>query len=107
MSDKVQGLIEILFDKTAREDERDDAAMYLGKYDDDRALNALALMASHSNNDFTVLDSCGESIAEILVKRNEYRRDIMTNLVPIARRSAEGFIKYHKPEWLGYNQKRA
>ncbi len=44
--DIVEALIEILFDPTAREDERDDAASYLGDYDDDRALNALVSVAS-------------------------------------------------------------
>ena len=39
--DKIDELVEIWLDPTARIDERDDAAIDLGKYDDDRALNAL------------------------------------------------------------------
>ncbi|NNM43553.1 MAG: hypothetical protein HKM07_04355, partial [Chlamydiae bacterium] len=39
--DRIGLLVEILIDINARVDERDDAAMYLGEYDDDRALNAL------------------------------------------------------------------
>lgn len=102
MSDEIDGLIQILFDNTAREDERDDAAMYLGNYDDDRALNALVQIASNINDDYIVLDSCGESIAEILVKRNEQRDDIISRLTSTAKKSAEGFIKYHKPDWFKY-----
>ena len=100
MSDEIDGLIQILFDKSAREDERDDAAMYLGKYDDDRALNALVQTASNLNDAYIIQDSSGESIAEILVKRNENRSDIISKLTPIAKKSAEGFIKHHKPEWF-------
>jgi hypothetical protein len=66
-----------LFDQTAREDERHDAVMDIGKYDDARALNALLRVAFNSpENDF-LLDACGESIAEILVGRNEFNGDLV------------------------------
>ncbi len=100
MLDKVDGFIEVLFDNTAREDERHDAAMDIGKYDDDRALNALLQLASNPDEDDIILDACGESIARILVKRNQYRKDLINNLTPIARKLAEEYIKVHKPEWL-------
>jgi HEAT repeat protein len=100
MTDQVDLLIDILFDNTAREDERDDAAMDLGRYDDDKALNALLLIASNLNENDTVLDSSGESIAKILTRRKELNKDIFENLHPIAKRAAYSFIKEVKPEWI-------
>jgi len=44
----IQNLIEVLFDPDAREDEVDDAAMDLGEFDDDLALNALIRAATES-----------------------------------------------------------
>ncbi len=100
MSDKVDGLIEILLDPQAREDERDDAASYLGKYDDAKALNALVKVGSSPLVEDMVLDSCGESIAEILVRRNQFNKHIIDLLVPTARRAACAVIQGQKPEWL-------
>ena len=68
MPDRIDLLIETLFDKSAREDERDDAAMDLGSYNDDRALNALTQIGSNPKDDYMILDSCGESIAEIMLQ---------------------------------------
>lgn len=100
MLDRVDGLIDVLFDNTAREDERHDAAMDIGKYDDDRALSALLQLASNLNEDDLILDACGESIAQILVNRNYFSQDMINKLAPTAREMAEAYIKEHKPEWL-------
>lgn len=100
MPDKIDRLINVLLDNTAREDERDDTAMDLGKFDDERALIALLQIASNSNEDEIVIDSCGESIAEILIKREEYNPNILNKLAPIARDAAYAFIKEAKPEWI-------
>lgn len=43
--DKVDLLVDILLDETASVSERDDAAMDLGKFNDDRALNGLLKIA--------------------------------------------------------------
>jgi hypothetical protein len=100
MLDKVDLLINILLDDTAREDEKDDAAMDLGKYDDDRALVALSQVGSNPNEDAMVQDSCGESIAEILVTRGRYNKDMIDKLTPVAKDAAYSYIKATKPEWL-------
>jgi hypothetical protein len=99
MKDQVDLLIEVLYDKTAREDEREEAACYLGSYNDDRALEALVTIGSDScENDF-VLDSCGVSIADIMIKRNQYSPILIRNLAPTAKQSALGILKGEKPEW--------
>ncbi|MBA3958486.1 MAG: hypothetical protein H0X51_08885 [Parachlamydiaceae bacterium] len=100
MIDRVDLLIEILLDKTAREDERHEAAMDIGKYDDDRALAGLLKTASNPNEDTIILDACGESIGQIVVKRrNEFRKEDIEKLAPLARDIAEEYIYGHRPEW--------
>lgn len=98
--EKIDILINTLLDKTARDDERDDAAMDLGRVNHDRSLSALLQIASDPNEDEMVLDSCGESIAQILVMRGRYDQKIIEKLAPIAKNAAYAFIKETKPELL-------
>ncbi len=101
MHDEVDGLINVLFDKSAREDERDDAAMDLGSYTENRVLNALAKIASDPNENDTILDSCGESIARILIKLGQFDKKFINDLAPTARIAAYSRIRGQKLEWLG------
>ncbi|MEY3201013.1 MAG: hypothetical protein RIR70_563 [Pseudomonadota bacterium] len=64
--DRVALLIDVLLDQNAREDERDDAAMDLAEFDDDRALNALVEVASSLSESSLIVASCGESIGQIV-----------------------------------------
>lgn len=95
----MQLLVDILLDPTAREDEKDDAAMDLGDYDDEQALNVLLKVARDPKECQMVIASSGEAIARILVRRNEYRPDILGSLYGVAKMEAEGFIRAEKPEW--------
>jgi hypothetical protein len=54
--DKAAGLIEVLLDVNARVDERDDAAIDLGEYDDDRALKALLSIVLDPNEEPFIMD---------------------------------------------------
>jgi HEAT repeat protein len=98
--DKVDLLIEILLDVNARIDERDDAAMDLGKYDDDRALNALLSIVLDPNAEPFILDVCGESIAEIWVKRNYFNFDLYKKMASVARNELYSYVKTNKPKWI-------
>ena len=60
-----EGLISVLRDRNARGDERDDAAMDLGSYDDVSALNAVLAVAVDPDEDDTVAAAAGESLAEM------------------------------------------
>ena len=101
MSDKVDLLIDILFDPTARIDEKDDAAMDLGEYDDDKALKALIKAAQDPETDeYCVLDSCGESIASIWVRRNFFSKEIFNSLRKLAKVAIFQTIVDIKPEWI-------
>lgn len=97
--ERVGLLVKILLDINARIDERDDAAMDLGDYDDDRGLNALIAIATNPSEELFIMDACGASIAEILVRRNEFRKDVIKRLYGPAKHEAEAYIRNTKPEW--------
>ncbi len=101
MRDNIDLLIEILFDPTACEDERDDAAVYLGEYNDNRALDALIKICSNQLENPMILDTSGESIGIILSRSNQFQKKIIDKLVPLAKRRAIDYLEAHKPEWLG------
>lgn len=100
MKDRAQLLIDVLLDKTAREDERDDAAMDLGQYNDIRALEALTKIASDPSEDDVIVDSCAESIGEICVGLNLFNEDTFRKMVPFAQKIAFDFIMAYKPELI-------
>jgi hypothetical protein len=100
MKDQVQLLIDILLDKTAREDERDDAAIDLRVHKDVRALDALTKIASDPNEDDVIIDSCAESIGEICVAMNLFNENSFRKMVPFAQKIVFGFIMAHSPKLI-------
>jgi len=97
----IQNLIEVLLDPDARIDEQDDAAIDLREYNDDRALSALIRAAQDpKTDDYLVLDTCGDSIAHIWIKRNYFSKDIYNSLRSLARVSIYQYIEQLKPEWI-------
>ena len=69
MHKRLEDLVDLLLNNEASIADRDDAAMDLFEYDNDTALNALIKVAKNKDEDPVVLNSCGESIASIWVKR--------------------------------------
>lgn len=100
MKDKVDLLIQLLFDSSASISDRDDAAIDLGNFDDDRVLNALISFATNSEVEDSIMDVCGESIARIWVKRKQFDAEAYKKLHPYAKHEAQGYIKENSPEWL-------
>lgn len=100
MDIKAKQLIDILYDATARIDERDDAAIYLAKYPTEDVLNKLILFASNPLENQIVLASLGESIGEIMIANNKFEIDVIEKLTPIAKQETLGIIQGKKPEWL-------
>lgn len=100
MSDKIHELIEILFDKSAREDERHDAAMYLFEYDDPEALNALFKIGGDKNELHIILEAAGEGIGEIWSRNNQFNSIKLNNLTKISRDIALEIIKKKNPDLL-------
>lgn len=95
---KIDLLVAILLDVNGRVDERDDAAMYLGEYDDDKALNALLTVVLDPNAESFIKDVCGESIARIWVSRNYFDLDLYKKMDPVARRELHDYVVGTKPE---------
>ncbi len=98
--DQIDLLIDILFDKNADLAERDDAAMYLGEYDDDRALAALIKICLDKTEDEFIFAHCGESVGSIWAQRNKFDPIIYSKMVPIARHEVYYYFKSNKPELI-------
>ncbi len=98
--DQVDLLVEILLDKNASVAERDDAAMYLGEYDDDRALAALIKICVDKSEDEFIFANCGQSVASIWVKRNKFNKKIYDEMVPESQWEVYYYINGNKPEWI-------
>jgi len=98
---KIQSLAKLLLDPSADIAEQDDAADYLGNYNDDKALSAL-ISASKGDivTDYSVLQTCGESIARIWVLRDQFEMQDYVKLCMQARLGALDYIEGMKPEWF-------
>ena len=79
-----QGLIELLLDKNAEFGDRDDAAMDLYKYDEPEAEQALIRVVQDMNEDADILDSAGESLAEIWKRKARWDASVVARMHPIA-----------------------
>lgn len=100
MEDQVQLLIDVLVDKTAREDERGDAAIDLRAHKDIRALDALTKIASDPDEDDVIVDNCAESIGEICVAMNLFDENSFRKMIPFAQKIIFGFIMAHSPNLI-------
>jgi hypothetical protein len=78
-------LAKVLLDKSAPLADRDDAAMDLGAYNDDVALEVLIKVARDPTEDEMILSSCGTSIADIWYARGEGNREVLDSLTKEAR----------------------
>jgi len=96
----VAALAAILQDRTARIDERDDAAMYLGQCDDDAALTALLQIASDPAEHDLVVASCGESLARIFVRSGRLDPAWLHDLTPVALNEVIPWVGRERPDLL-------
>lgn len=93
-------LIAILLDSTAREHERDDAAMELADFDGDDVVQALFIVATdQSFHSEMVKGSCGESLASIWVRTGTIDFALLSQLKGTARQEAIGLIKGNRKDW--------
>ena len=98
--DRIDLLVEILLDKTASIAERDDAAIDLRGYNDDRALLALIKIVTDEHEEQFIFDNCGESIATIWVKRDYFDTNLYKKMVPDAQYELYGYVQGSRPEWI-------
>jgi hypothetical protein len=99
--DRVALLVALLHDRSARIDERDDAAIDLGESDDDTALAALLYLGAQSDDDEMVLGSIGESIAHIAARRGKFELSWLAQLAPPAVDELIGSLRALRPDLLG------
>lgn len=98
MKNRMELLIKILLDKTAREDERDDAALDLRNFNDLKALQALSIVASDPNEAVSIVDNCAESFAQICVNLKFFDKEQFLKLIPFAQKIVFDFVMYYSPE---------
>ena len=70
-----KGLIEALLDVKAAEADRDDAAMDLAAYDEPEVEDALIHVGADASTPNIVAASCGESLAEIWMRKKTLNLD--------------------------------
>ncbi len=99
--DRIQLLVDIILDPNAKDHEKDDAAMDLAEYDDDRALQALIQVSQNpTKEDQSALDVYGETIGIYWVKRNFFPLKIYLSLKGTVRSGICNVLETKKPEWV-------
>jgi HEAT repeat protein len=101
--DRESILIDVLKDRSADISERDDAAMDLGVIGTEHAFYDLVDVASDSNESEVILQSCGESIAEIycrIANKLKTKADQKLPISSIAYDEAVGFLSAERPDYL-------
>jgi hypothetical protein len=94
-----QGLIELLLDVTAAEADRDDAAMELAAYDAPEVEDALIQVGVDPSTPNSVAASCGESLAEIWIRKKTVNLDALKLLKGETCHEAIGLIRARGPSW--------
>jgi len=99
MEDEEKILIEVLQDGLANVSEKDDAAMDLSEYDSPEVIQALISKGSDDHEDPVVLNSCGESLAEIWLRKDFFDKRVFDSLHPGTKQGFLFFIESTKPGW--------
>ena len=94
-----RGLIEVLLDVTASEADRDDAAMDLAAYDEPEVEDVLIHVGADPSTPNSVAASCGESLAEIWMRKKSLNLEALKLLKGEAYSEAIGLIRVREPSW--------
>lgn len=96
-------LIEILLDSTASVAERHDAAIDLldeEEFENDEVLNALIKVGSNPQEEYMILDICGESIGNFWTKRNLFDIKLYNSLPKWTQNGLYCIIESRRPNWI-------
>jgi len=85
MTNQPEGLISVLLDTCASISERDDAAMDLGEYTDNKVVEALVKVGSSEQENYNILASCGESLAQIWSQMGIIDNTVIDKLSEVAK----------------------
>ena len=94
-----QELIEILLDVAASEADRDGAAMDLAAYDEPEVEAVLIHVGADPSTLNSVAASCGESLAEIWIRKKSLNLEALKLLKGEAYSEAIGLIRVREPSW--------
>jgi HEAT repeat protein len=93
-------LVELLLDESAGGEERDDAAMDLGDFDDLVAIEALLRVGSDPDEPEYLRSTAGGSLAEIWVRTGEFQPAQLNELMADAFAEAIALLRKKRPDWL-------
>ena len=96
----MSALIGILLSSSVRPDERDDAAIDLGRLGGQRAVDALLSVARDPRVDPALAGTSGESLAEIALRSGRLDEAWLEGLVPTARRELIEWVRRERPDFL-------
>lgn len=100
MKNNFNVLVDLLLDNDALLQDRDDAAMDLFEFDDDHVVQALLKVAKRENEDPVLLNSCGESLGSIWVKRDHFDKECYSTLTKTAKQGVNYTVKNDRPDWI-------
>jgi hypothetical protein len=78
------GLIEVLLDRSAALEERDDAAMDLADYGSTETVAALLQVGCDAGEPELILESVGETLGALVKRHPDLRREVESRLSPRA-----------------------
>ncbi len=93
-------LVEILLDRSARMDERDDAAVDLGEYGGNLVVEALAAVACSRDESDVLVASAGESLAMIWLRNGSIDFPIARSLSPVALAEVKSLLGRRAPHLI-------
>lgn len=101
IEERIRLLIDIILDPNAEDHEKDDAALDLAEYDDEKALAALIKASKNPTySDQFALENYGEAIGEMWARKNQFDLQDYKLLHPTARYSLRSIIALRRPEWI-------
>jgi hypothetical protein len=99
-SERATQLISILTDTRAREDERDDAAMYLESFSGTLVESALADTIRKEEFETVLAQTCAESLAGIWAREGRINQDLFDELKGPAKNEVIGVLSARAPDLL-------
>lgn len=93
-------LISILNDLEEDIGVRDSVAMDLVEFDDDDVIAVLAHYGSKPDEDTMLLNSCGESLGEIWIRKDAFNEELFSKLTNVAKTGVLFVAEQIKKEWV-------
>ena len=93
-------LVDIILDKTADSAEREDALIYLRKYEDEFIEDALIKIIKDSEEEHDLRSDACETLAFFWIQKNKYDPQKISWLPKVYKSNVIEILKHVKPEWI-------